>query len=285
MRSYRHHFHAGNHADVLKHLVLMLLLEHMGKKDKAFRCIDTHAGAGRYSLAPPGPHAEWMTGIGRLWAAPKLLPDLERFRARILDLNPGGNLRTYPGSPAWAQMLCRTQDDIRLFEWHPTDYRALSGTPALRSDPRVRISAVNGLAELKALLPSPSRRALVLIDPPYENATEYRGVLDALSMVLERFPTGVYALWYPELALAAACKLPAALERLPAPWLRAHLHLRRPGPDGLGLTGSGMFVLNPPWTLAEQLADLLPELTRLLGEGAQGGWDLRQSPENSGARF
>lgn len=284
MRSYRHHFHAGNHADVLKHLVLMLLLEHMGKKDKAFRCIDTHAGAGRYSLAPPGPHAEWMTGIGRLWAASKLLPDLERFRARILDLNPGGNLRTYPGSPAWAQMLCRTQDDIRLFEWHPTDYRALSGTPALRSDPRVRISAVNGLAGLKALLPPPSRRALVLIDPPYENATEYRGVLDALSMALRRFPTGVYALWYPELALAATCKLSAALERLPAPWLRAHLHLRRPGPDGLGLTGSGMFVLNPPWTLAEQLADLLPELTRLLGQGAQAGWDLCQSPENSPAR-
>jgi len=103
-------------------------------------------------------------------------------------------------------------------------------------------------------------------------------------MALQRFPTGVYALWYPELALAEARKLPAALERLPASWLRAHLHLRPPGPDGLGLTGSGMFVINPPWTLADQLASLLPELTRLLGEGAQGGWDLRQSPENSPAR-
>lgn len=109
-------------------------------------------------------------------------------------------------------------------------------------------------------------------------------MLDTLTMALRRFPTGVYALWYPELAQAAACRLPAALERLPAPWLRAHLHLRRPGPDGTGLTGSGMFVLNPPWTLADQLPGLLPELTHLLGEGAEGGWDLRQSPENSPAR-
>jgi 23S rRNA (adenine2030-N6)-methyltransferase len=263
--------------------VLLLLVEHLGKNDKAFRFVDTHAGAGRYSLAPPGPQAEWMSGIGRLWAVSALSPDLERLRARVLSLNPGGSLRIYPGSPAWAQMLCRPQDDIRLFEWHPTDHRALSSAPALRADPRVRISAADGLAGLKALLPPPSRRALVLIDPPYENTTEYRGVLDTLNMALQRFPTGVYALWYTELTLAEARRLPTTLERLPAPWLRAHLHLRRPGPDGTGLTGSGMFVLNPPWILAEQLAGLLAELARLLSEGAHGRWDLRQSPTNSPA--
>jgi 23S rRNA (adenine2030-N6)-methyltransferase len=281
MRSYRHHFHAGNHADVLKHLVLMLLLEHLGKKDKAFRFIDTHAGAGRYTLAPPGAQAESATGIGRLWIVPTLSPDLDRFRTRVLGLNPGGRLRTYPGSPAWAQMLCRPQDDIRLFEWHPTDHRSLTSLPALREDRRVRISAADGLGGLKGLLPPPSRRALALIDPPYENLAEYRNVLDTLGMALRRFPTGVYALWYPELALAEARKLPTALERLPAPWLRAHLHLRPPNPDGLGLTGSGVFVLNPPWTLSTQLACLLPELGCLLGEGAQTGWELRQSADNN----
>jgi 23S rRNA (adenine2030-N6)-methyltransferase len=277
MRSYRHHFHAGNHADVLKHLVLMLLLEHLGQKETAFWFIDTHAGAGHYTLASSGAHAEWRNGIGQLWDTPGLSADLARFRERIQSFNPSRTRRTYPGSPAWARMLCRPQDRLRLFEWHPTDHRSLANAGDFRDDPRIRIFAEDGLAGLKALLPPPSRRALVLIDPPYENATEYRGVLDTLSMALRRFPTGVYALWYPELALAEARRLPAALERLPAPWLRAHLHLRSPGPDGLGLTGSGMFVLNPPWTLASQLTPLLAELTQLLGEGSGAAWDLQQS--------
>ncbi len=277
MRSYRHHFHAGNHADVVKHLVLMLLLEHLGKKETAFWFIDTHAGAGRYTLAPPSSDAEWLNGIGRLWDARAPSTDLARFHERIQSFNPNGTLRIYPGSPAWARILCRPQDRLRLFEWHPTDHRSLANTADFHDDPRIRIFSEDGLAGLKALLPPPPRRALVLIDPPYENATEYRGVLDTLTVALRRFPTGVYALWYPELALAEARRLPAALERLPCAWLRAHLHLRPPGSDGLGLTGSGMFVINPPWTLASQLRPLLAELARLLGEGSGVTWDLRQS--------
>lgn len=265
MRSYRHRFHAGNPADVLKHWVLMLLLEHMGGKDKPFRYIDTHAGAGRYSLRSDA-SAEWHAGIGRLWAGTSLPPSLERFRDHVAGFNPAGRRAVYPGSPLWAQRLCRSQDEIRLFEWHPSDFRSLKADPALARDDRVRCFEADGFAGLKALLPPPSRRALVMIDPPYERQDEYERVLAALELALARFSSGVYALWYPELATASARRLPDRLERLNARWLRAHLHLDRPRDDGLGMTGSGMFIINPPWTLATELETGLPALTAILAK-------------------
>lgn len=268
MRSYRHHFHAGNHADVLKHWVLMLLLEHMGQKDKPFRYIDTHAGAGRYLLRSDKA-AEWHTGIGRLWAAPKLPPSLERMREHVARFNLAGELVCYPGSPGWAQRLGRSQDEMRLFEWHPSDFTALSTDAALARDRRIKCFEADGLAGLKALLPPPSRRALVMIDPPYERQDEYERVVAALEMALTRFATGVYALWYPELASAPARRLPDRLERLDARWARVHLHLDRPRADGLGMTGSGMFIVNPPWTLAAELEADLPALAAILANPAE----------------
>ena len=275
MRSYRHHFHAGNHADVLKHWVLMLLLEHLGKKDKPFRVIDTHAGAGYYILNATDPQAEWRSGIQRLWAGSIRAPSLARLTERVAGLNGRGHLRIYPGSPAWAQLICRPNDEIRLFEWHPTDHRALVAHPLIQNDPRVRISSDDGLSGLKALLPPPSRRGLVIIDPPYENAAEYHRVKEALILGLNRFPTGIYALWYPKLAKQNANILTAALEQLQLSWLHIHLQVKRPQPDGWGMTGSGMFVVNPPWTLGETLASELDELVRLLGVPGEARWHLR----------
>ncbi|MFZ5533899.1 MAG: 23S rRNA (adenine(2030)-N(6))-methyltransferase RlmJ [Pseudomonadota bacterium] len=263
MRSYRHRFHAGNAADVFKHWVLMLLLEHMVQKDKPFRYIDTHAGAGRYQLRTDAT-AEWRGGIGCLWAAPSLPPSLERLRNHVAQFNPAGRLEIYPGSPLWAQRLCRSQDEIRLCEWHPTDFGTLSADLALARDERVRCFEADGLAGLKALLPPPSRRALVMIDPPYERQDEYERVVAALEMALARFASGVYTLWYPELASASARRLPDRLERLNVRWLRAHLHFSRARPDGLGMTGSGMFIINPPWTLAAELETALPALAAIL---------------------
>ncbi|HXF07420.1 MAG TPA: 23S rRNA (adenine(2030)-N(6))-methyltransferase RlmJ [Candidatus Acidoferrales bacterium] len=263
MRSYRHRFHAGNAADVFKHWVLMLLLEHMVQKNKPLRYIDTHAGAGRYQLRTDAT-AEWRGGIGCLWAAPSLPPSLERLRNHVAQFNPAGRLEIYPGSPLWAQRLCRSQDEIRLFEWHPTDFRTLSADLALARDERVRCFEADGLAGLKALLPPPSRRALVIIDPPYERQDEYARVVKGLEMALARFAGGVYTLWYPELASVSARRLPDRLERLKVRWLRAHLHFSRARPDGLGMTGSGMFIVNPPWTLAAELEATLPALAAVL---------------------
>jgi 23S rRNA (adenine2030-N6)-methyltransferase len=264
VRSYRHRFHAGNHADVFKHWILMLLLEHMGQKDKPFRYIDTHAGAGRYLLRPEAA-AEWHGGIGCLRAATsRLPPSLVRLRDHVDAFNPAGRLEHYPGSPWWAWRLCRGQDELRLFEWHPADARTLSADSALAGDPRTRIWLADGLEGLRALLPPPSRRALVMIDPPYETRDEYDRVVAALEMALARFASGVYALWYPELASVPARRLPERLERLGARWLRAHIHLDRPRADGLGMTGSGLFVVNPPWTLAAELEAVLPVLTAIL---------------------
>lgn len=263
MRSYRHRYHAGNAADVFKHWILMLLLEHMAQKEKPFRYIDTHAGAGRYDLRNDAT-AEWRGGIGRLWAASSLPLSLARLRDHVSRFNATGKPEVYPGSPLWAQRLCRAQDEIRLFEWHPSDFTALSADLALAQDKRVRCFEKDGLAGLKALLPPPSRRALVMIDPPYERQDEYERVVSTLEIALARFATGVYALWYPELASTSARRLPDRLERLNARWLRAHLHLDRPRADGLGMTGSGMFIVNPPWTLAAEMEADLPALAAML---------------------
>lgn len=168
----------------------MLLLEHMGQKDKPFRYIDTHAGAGRYLLRPEAA-AEWHGGIGCLRAATsRLPPSLVRLRDHVDAFNPAGRLEHYPGSPWWAWRLCRGQDELRLFEWHPADARTLSADSALAGDPRTRIWLADGLEGLRALLPPPSRRALVMIDPPYETRDEYDRVVAALEMALARFASG-----------------------------------------------------------------------------------------------
>jgi 23S rRNA (adenine2030-N6)-methyltransferase len=278
MLSYRHAFHAGNHADVLKHFVQMQLLQYLAQKDKPYWVIDTHAGAGCYELQSgyAAKNAEYESGIARLWEAKDLPQSLVDYVALVKGLNQDGRLKLYPGSPLVSQLLLREQDRLRLFELHPTDYEILSEN-FIAHDKQVIVQKADGFGALKALLPPPPRRALVLIDPPYEEKEDYKRVVDALQEGLKRFATGTYAVWYPCLQREESQRLPDKLKRLPVKgWLHVALHVQTPAADGFGMHGSGMFVLNPPWTLHATLQEVMPKLVELLGQDAGGRFVLEQ---------
>lgn len=274
MLSYRHAFHAGNHADVLKHLVEVLLLRYLKQKDKAFWYVDTHAGAGAYSLESgyATQNAEFESGIARLWQQQNLPAALADYVGQIRHLNPDDVLRHYPGSPLIAQALLRPQDSMRLFELHPADFELLQRNIASRA---AQIRQSDGFAALKAVLPPLPRRGLILIDPPYEEKQDYRRVVDSLREGLQRFANGVYAIWYPRLQRRESDDLPQQLKQLPvASWLHVALDVHAPREDGFGMHGSGMFIINPPWTLRDALAECLPVLVKLLAQDGQAGFIL-----------
>ncbi|HEX5362857.1 MAG TPA: 23S rRNA (adenine(2030)-N(6))-methyltransferase RlmJ [Gallionella sp.] len=278
MLSYRHAFHAGNHADVLKHFVEMQLLQYLGQKDKPFWYIDTHAGAGCYALDSgyATQNAEYESGIARLWQRDDLPAPLAEYVALVKRINPDGQMSLYPGSPLVAQQLLRGQDKMRLFELHPTDSEILQENFAGHGSD-VLMQAADGFGALKALLPPPPRRALVLIDPPYEDKQDYQRVVSALREGLKRFANGVYAVWYPQLQRAEARELPEELKRLPVKsWLHVALTVQTPSEDGFGMYGSGMFVLNPPWTLHGVLQEVMPYLVRQLGQDEGATYTLEQ---------
>ncbi|MBE9608568.1 23S rRNA (adenine(2030)-N(6))-methyltransferase RlmJ [Chitinilyticum piscinae] len=270
MLSYRHAFHAGNHADVLKHCIELLLLDYLNQKDKPWWYIDSHAGAGLYALTEgfAAKNAEFNTGIGRLWQAENLSEPLQRYVSAVRAMNPGSELRHYPGSPWFALQCAREDDRLKLFELHPSDHELLAGNFE-HVGRRAQMAKADGFNSLKSVLPPQPRRALTLIDPPYEVKDDYRRVPAALDDALKRFATGIYAVWYPLLGRTETREMPEKLKKLPANgWLRAELQVRTPARDGFGMHGSGMFILNPPWTLAGTLQSLLPELVELLGEDA-----------------
>ena len=278
MLSYRHAFHAGNHADVLKHMVLVELIGHLRQKDKPFWYIDTHAGAGMYALDTPTAlkTAEFRDGIGRLWIQDNLPAPVQAYVDQVRQLNRSGKLLRYPGSPQIALQLLRPADRLHLFDLHSTDSRLLQKEYA--GDRRIRALAGDGFAGMKALLPPQPRRALVLIDPSYEDRQDYRQVVDAMDDALRRFATGVYMLWYPLLSRREAVRLPASLAALrDRDWLQVELRVKAPSEDGIGMHGSGLFVFNPPWTLPAMLEDALPALVHLLGQDAAAGHMLRHS--------
>ncbi len=276
MLSYRHAFHAGNHADVLKHLILLQIAEYLGEKPAPFWIIDTHAGAGRYALesAHASKLAEFKDGIGRLWEAKGLPPAAKDYVDMVRQLNPDGQLRHYPGSPWLARQMLRDGDRLRLYEMHTTDAKLLHEC-FQGSGREVAITDGDGFAGLQAILPPPPRRALVLIDPSYETKGDYTAVIKALQEALKRFPTGTYALWYPMLSKLESRQLPDKLKRLGCSnWLHATLEVKAPAKDGFGMNGSGMFVINPPWTLEKKLHETLPKLTELLAQGAGAKYTL-----------
>ncbi len=272
MLSYRHAFHAGNHADLLKHGALVLALHYLVQKEAPLYYIDTHAGAGRYRLGSDEAQktGEYRDGIDRIWQQPEPHPLLADYLAIVTELNGTKDaLRFYPGSPLFAAHCLRPQDRLRLFERHPQDYPLLARQ--FDGDRRVQVSKDDGFAGLKALLPPPSRRALVLIDPPYEVKSDYQQVVAALRDAHRRFATGVYLLWYPLIEQADAKRLPQQLAALKlGPSLRAELCVAAPG-EVAGLYGSGLYVINPPWQLAEQLRQLLPWLIERVARG-QASW-------------
>jgi len=267
MLAYRHAFHAGNHADVLKHITLTLVLRYMNQKDKSYRMIDTHAGAGGYSLE--GQYAqkkgEYLQGVARLWERDDLPESVADYMALVRQFNPDGMLEQYPGSPAFAQMLLRSQDQLRLFERHPTDHRILEAY--LGGVRGAEVKDTDGFEGLKGQVPPSSRRAVVLMDPSYEGHGDYPKVISSLREAILRFPEGVYMVWYPQVSKLEAAQLPRRLEGLaPKGWLHARLTVQQPDAQGFGLAGSGMFILNPPYTLHAQLLEVLPWLTEVLGQ-------------------
>jgi len=282
MLSYRHAFHAGNHADVLKHYLLIELLAYYSRKDKPWSYIDTHAGAGCYALdgEQAAKNAEFDSGIARLWNDRENLPEpLRPYLAAVAQFNPHGKLLFYPGSPALAMTQAREHDKLRLFEMHPADAELLQQTFAREAD-QVQVRRSDGFAGLRGLLPPPSRRAVVLIDPPYEVKDDYRRVIDTLKDAMKRFASGTYVVWYPLLARPEARQLPERLAELGAEsWLDVRLAVKGPSPDGFGMFGSGLFVINPPWVLPERLEVVMPWLVRALGEDENAGFDLEHHIE------
>lgn len=276
MLSYRHGFHAGNHADVLKHAVLVHVLDHLVKKDKPVWYVDTHAGAAAhdFSEAYAQKNAEFETGVGRLWEGRDLPALLADYVAMVRALNPDGALRFYPGSAQIAMRRLRKKDRLRLFELHSTESRLLAAHFS-RDAPRVMVRAGDGFDALKSVLPPPSRRGLVLLDPSYEDKNDYARLCNTLADALRRFATGVYLVWYPLVQRRESQELPGMLRRLQArDWLNVTLTLGAPAGDGYGLHGSGLHVLNPPWTLPGALREAMPHLVRALGRDASAGFEL-----------
>jgi 23S rRNA (adenine2030-N6)-methyltransferase len=269
MLAYRHAFHAGNHADVLKHIVLMLVLRHLAGKDKGFRFVDTHAGAGGYSLLGryAQKKAEYEGGIGALWTRDDLPAAVSDYVDLVRTFNPDGKLAQYPGSPSIALMLLRPQDELRAFELHPTEQKILRAT--LAGNRRATAIDGDGFEGLRSQLPPPTRRGAVLVDPSYEGNADYAKVVATLRDAVARFADGIHVVWYPQVSKVEAAGLPRRLAALaPKRWLHARLTVQEPDARGFGLAGSGVFVLNPPHLLQATLAAILPYLVDVLGQFA-----------------
>lgn len=265
--NYRHIYHAGNFADVLKHAVLARLVTYMQGKDKAFRVLDTHAGIGLYDLSSGEAQktGEWRDGIGRLLDG-ELPADIAALLAPYLDavkaLNPDGGVRLYPGSPKLARVLFRPQDRLSAMELHPDDYETLHRL--FDGDFQSRITCLDGWLALGAHVPPKEKRGIILVDPPFEKEGEYERLADGLAKAYRRFAGGTYCLWYPLKRGAPIADFHRALKELEIPkMLCAELSVRSDR-ETTGLTGSGLIVVNPPYTLKAELEKLLPFLKEKL---------------------
>jgi len=264
--NYRHAFHAGNFADVFKHAILLALLDALTAKDKPLCCFDTHAGRGRYALdeVEAGKTGEWRDGIGRLSDGPES-PPLRRYLDAIRACNPDGTLRTYPGSPLLAAQTLRANDRLVLCETQDDEAAALRAL--FREDPRVHVHQRDGYAALRALLPPPERRGLVLIDPPFEaQEGEFTAIEAALAQGHARWPSGVYAVWYPIKSHRAIAPFHRHLAAGPFEKVLVAELLVQPDDSPLRLNGCGMLIANPPWKIDAVLAAMLPALRSKLAQ-------------------
>ena len=296
MFSYRHAFHAGNHADVLKHTALIAVLQYLLQKDTPITVVDTHAGAGLYRLDGDYAQAsgEVQDGLARLtaFAVENVLPEpLGRYLELVQTFNrrPGSS-QVYPGSPFIAQHLLRPEDRLKLFELHPTDARLLEGhVRQLDAGRQVAVLREDGFEGVRRLLPPPSRRGLLFCDPSYELKNDYARVAALLTEAIKRFATGTAMIWYPAIPRPESHDLPRRLKAVAAkagrPWLHCTLtvksaaiktdlqrmdgSMRRPG-----LPGSGLFLVNPPHTLEATLREALPVMAAALGQDRHAGFTL-----------
>ncbi|NBW78331.1 MAG: 23S rRNA (adenine(2030)-N(6))-methyltransferase RlmJ [Betaproteobacteria bacterium] len=304
MFSYRHAFHAGNHADVLKHTCLIAIQQYLNQKDTALTILDTHAGAGLYRL--DGDYAqtsrESAQGVHKLLEFSKhtaLAPALQNYLELVLGFNTSGSalaakLRVYPGSPFIIQRLMRGADRLKLFEMHPTDFKALSGNvKKLDAGRQVAVFRSDGFEGIRTFLPPPARRALLLCDPSYEIKSDYPKVVEMVTEALKRFATGTYAVWHPIIPRMEAHDLPRKLKTLAnksqKSWLHATLTVKSSGsavpvssPLGEatprpGLPASGLIVINPPHTLKAMLQEALPQMVLALGQDRHASMTLETS--------
>lgn len=295
MFSYRHAYHAGNHADVLKHTVLVAVMKHLALKEVGFTAIDTHAGAGMYRLdsTDANQSGEAQEGLLALMRNKSKLSGpmaeaLLDYRKVLDHFNPEGGLLNYPGSPLIAHHLLREQDKLKLFEMHPTDIRVLqTRVEELRVGRQVMVMHEDGFNGLPKFLPPTTRRGLVFIDPSYEIKLDYERVVVAVSIGMKRFATGTYVVWYPIIPRPQAHSLPRHLTNLARqadkPWLHATLRIRSGARTDavagekakpLGLVDSGVVIINPPFTLHEQLQQALPQMVQLMGQDHLAGFSL-----------
>ncbi|PXY98563.1 23S rRNA (adenine(2030)-N(6))-methyltransferase RlmJ [Gilliamella apicola] len=264
MLSYRHSYHAGNHADVLKHIVLTLSINALKEKEKPFLYLDTHSGAGRYLLKSEHSEktGEYLSGINLLWQQPNIPELLNTYLSVIKRYNPFSELKYYPGSPLIAKQLLRQQDKLNLTELHPTDYPLLR--QEFSKDKRAKVLREDGFAQLKSKLPHEFRRGIILIDPSYEIKNDYQIIPKALFEAYKRFATGVYLIWYPVVSRTQTQKMIDSIIKLGIRRISQFELAIKPDNNQKGMTASGMLVINPPWKLHEQMQTILPWLKNTL---------------------
>lgn len=276
MLSYRHSYHAGNHADVLKHMILTLCLNALKEKEKDILYLDTHAGAGRYLLCSEHAEktAEYRGGIARIWQANDFPDFIAPYLNLIKHLNPEHQLMHYPGSPWIAKTLLRAQDHLIMTDLHPTDIALLK--QSFKHDPRATVLFENGLMQFKSKLPPKTRRGLILIDPSYEIKSDYQKVPEAILQGHKRFATGVYLLWYPVVQRRWVDHMLEILEESGIKNIQQFEFAVAPDNNDKGMTASGMIAINPPWKLKSQMEVLFPILQRHLDPEKKGYYFIKQ---------
>ena len=270
MLSYRHSFHAGNFADVIKHVVLVEILQHLAQKDTAFHFVDTHAGAGIFDLNSE--HAaklqEYKSGVGKLASAQ--WPELAAYFAAIAACNPDGGLRYYPGLPMFAMYFLRRQDRAWLYELHATDVDLLQRN--IGRNRQISVKHEDGFKGLLAVLPPASRRGLVLMDPSFEVKSDFKRVVETVALAHRKFATGTYAIWYPVVERRRVEQLENAFRDTGIRNIQQFELAVAADSDLAGMTAAGMFVINPPWTLLARMSQLLPRLVAALAVSKSGSF-------------
>ena len=276
MLSYQHSYHSGNFADVLKHIVLLDVLNYLIKKDKPLCYVETHAGLGLYNFTEnqAQKNREYLNGIGRIWDQIDAPQNVANYISLVKQFNRDGQLTVYPGSPLIAAHVLRANDRLICFERHPKEYAGLSRVT--KADKRIKIFFGDGTKESLGILPPSERRGVVLIDPSYEIKTDYYTVIDMLTSMTKRFNTGCYLLWYPVLMNDYAKFLERTIKNSGIGNVQLFKLGIMPKQDEFGMLASGMIVINPPWALMPSMQQSLPWLADILGVSGQGYCEITQ---------